>query len=318
MGRKVNTAWFSTYRAAEHALAAAISAGESRAEETHLQANNAGMKGQSFARLMKAGRFLDSHVHHLEPESIRCSYVQIETLERIARIAPDTAKKKIKAVIANEVSLAELEQVLVQLKVDNPVAQAVVTRDSTRKFTALHERNCAEAIIKAGPAFFGVVGGKIFKQARAREYISPPYIVMDAEQPRASVYPRIGGQSKSPLAVAFELYDLACSRRDFTPQIWFIFPEFSEVFKHLAYLAFRLGGAPDSGNWLKLATLSGADEPMEELPDNMYGGIALEFDLILGGSLEPDFAWHGKSLQTGDPLTIESYKPLVNRNTRTG
>lgn len=310
MGRKVNTAWFGAYRAAEAALSAAILAGTGQTEVVRQHAQEAGMKDQSFSRLIKAGRFLDSQVPTLAMEQVQCSYVQVEVLAKIARIAPEIAQDKLVAVIDNQVSLAELETLHAQLTEQNPVAQAKVIRESVRRKAATHERNCTEAVRQAGPAFFGAPGGEIFKQTKAREYVSPPLVVMHEGKPFASLYLRVGGQSKSALANAFELYDLACTRRDFTPNIWFIFPEHSDIVDCLAYLACRLGGSPFSGGWLKLATLPSADGTLNAL-DEIGFAAALERDFHLGGSLKPNFAWQGKSLIRDRLLTIEMYKPLA-------
>ena len=308
MGRKVNTAWFQAYREATEDLLSGLAAGHSRAEVSRKHAEKLGMKDQSFARVMKAGRFLDSEMNNLSAEAILCSYVQVETLEKIARLSADTAKKQLKAVIANQVTLPKLEELLRQVKAGNPMAQVVIGRDNTRKITSQHERQCADAIAKAGPAFFGAAGGRIFKQSKARQYTSPAFVVTRDNQPFAAIFPRVGGTSKQPLAIAFELYDLACSRREVSPNIWFIFPERTPTYELLAYIAFQFGGAPDKGDWLHLAICNPEEPALDALDKIGSRAIAFNCDLGLGGSIASDCSWCGKDIYNDDPLKIDGFR----------
>ncbi|MGE8152028.1 hypothetical protein ACQKP5_12355 [Pseudomonas vancouverensis] len=286
--------------------------GQSRAEITRKHAEKLRMKDQSFARVMKAGRFLDSEMNNLSAEAIQCSYVQVETLEKIARLSADTAKKQLKAVLANQITLPELEELLHQLKAVNPMAQAVMGRDNTRKITSQHERQCADAIAKAGPAFFGAAGGRIFKQSKARQYTSPAFIVTRDDQPLAAIFPRVGGASKQPLAIAFELYDLACSRREVFRNIWFIFPERTPTYDLLAYIAIKFGGAPETGDWLHLAVCSQEDPILDVLDHLRYRAIMFNSDLGLWGPSDSDFPWYGKDIYNGDPLEIDGFRAAGN------
>ncbi|WP_347909871.1 hypothetical protein [Pseudomonas grandcourensis] len=308
MGRKVNTAWFQAYREATEDLLSGLAAGHSRAEVTRKHAEKLGMKDQSFARVMKAGRFLDSEMNNLSAEAILCSYVQVETLEKIARLSADTAKKHLKAVIANQITLPELEELFSQLKAVNPMAQAVIGRDNTRKITSQHERQCADAIAKAGPAFFGAAGGRIYKQSKARQYTSPAFVVTRDDQPFAAIFPRVGGASKQPLAIAFELYDLACARREVTPNIWFIFPESTPTYEMLAYIAFQFGGAFDKGDWLHLAICNPEEPALIALDYIGSRKIAFTRDTELGGSIESDCSWWGKDIYNADSLEIDGFR----------
>jgi hypothetical protein len=311
MGRKVNTAWFQAYREATVDLLDAIAAGQNRAEVTRKHAKKMGMKDQSFARLMKAGRFIDSEMKNLSPEVIFCSYVQVEILEKIARLSAETAKQKLKAVIANQLTLQELEELLRQLKEENPMAQMVIGRDNTRKTTSQHERQCAVAIAKAGPAFFGAPSGRIFKQSNARLYISPAFVVTHNQQPFAAIFPRVGGASKEPLAIAFELYDLACSRREMTPNIWFIFPERTPIYDLLAFIAIKFGGAPETGDWLHLAVCSQEEPTLDVLDYLRYRAIKFNQDLGLWGPSDSDYSWYGKDIYNAEPFKIEDFRPTV-------
>lgn len=311
MGRKVNTAWFQAYRGATEDLLSGLAAGHSRAEVTRKHAEKLGMKDQSFARVMKAGRFLDSEMNNLSAEAIQCSYVQVETLEKIARLSADTAKKHLKAVIANQITLQELEELLHQLKAVNPMAQMVMGRDNTRKITSQHERQCADAIAKAGPAFFGAAGGRIFKQSKARQYTSPTFVVTRDDQPFAAIFPRVGGASKEPLAIAFELYDLACARREMTPNIWFIFPDRTSIYDLLAYIAIKFGGAPEKGDWLHLAVCSQEEPTLDVLDWLRYRAIMFNQDLGIWGPDASDFSWYGKDIYNAEPFKIKDFRPTV-------
>lgn len=308
MGRKINNSWFGHYRIATQALTTALAAGEHRADVLARHAIAAGIKEQSFTRLMKAGRFLDAQIPALSPEDVLCSYVQVDLLEKIFRIDPQQGMEKLSGVIANRISPIELEMFFKQLKLQHPVAEAIVGRDNMRQATTTHERLCSQAIGTAGPAFFGAPRGRILKQSQASLYTSPQFIVTQDGQPLAAIFPRVGGSSKPPMAIALELFQLALAHRALTPDIWFIFPRCSTITTCLAALAFELEAAPDGENWLHIATLGEEAGALQALGSLMYRGSHLE--LALEGGIDTTLTWHGKDLATGQEETLNYHEAL--------
>lgn len=306
VGRKINTAWFGHYRVAEQALPACLAAGEHRADVIARHAHAAGLKDASFVRVMKAGRYLDSECHELSPDAVRCSYMQADLLEKISRINKALAAEQLPGVLSNTVSLDELKALYASLREQDLTAKSIISRDDARRLTTSHERNCTQAIARAGAAFFGAPKGQILRQTKGTEFVAPHYLVMDKERPHAAVIARVGGRSKSATAMAFELLYLALALRNWVPNIWFVFPEINPVAAKLAALSVALKASPKDQNWLHIAELEPTSLELKVLKRGRYLALGMHETFH---HLAQDFGWDGKDLKTGQECSISLIKP---------
>lgn len=307
MGRKINTAWFGQYREAERALPACLAAGEHRADVIARHAQAAGLKDASFVRLMRAGRYLDGECNELTPDAVHCSYMQADLLEKISRINRTLASEKLPDVLGNAVSLDELKALYAGLREEDLTAKSIISRDDARRLTTGHERNCRQAITRAGAAFFGAPNGQILRQTKGTEFVAPHYLVIDNGHPQSAVFTRVGGRSKSPTAQAFELLYLALAARTWIPNIWFVFPEISAVATKLAALSFSLKASPNEPNWLHIAALVPNTFELKAMKRGQYALLAANETFH---HLAADFSWRGKELTTGREQHIVLMEPL--------
>lgn len=317
MARKVRADWFTLYRDTERQLGLLVAQGNSRADALRqlLIAYNQrmrlegkpGMKEQSFARLLKAGRLLDSLVPDLSPDQVRCGYVQIEALERIHRIAASQALELAPPVIANELSNTELEQKLEALRATDPLTHSLISRDNMRQTVTAHERSAALAIFTAGPQVFGVPNGVLEKLDESHPAVVPTFYVRDAQGcVQAGIFIRVGGKSKQTLTTAFELYALALSHRPFCKHVYIVFPDRSEVAQRLAYLAEQLGSASHRGGWLYIAEVR--DATLTIYSEREYRH-AEAYTLGADEDPQPAFSVRVKNVLTGQTSTLGYFKP---------
>lgn len=313
MAGKVEQGWFKLFLAADAQRAAAVARGENRSEATRVilrEQNqirrNAGKKAlqeQSFERIMKAGRFLRDLKPALDVDQVKCGYVQIELLSRINRHSPSSVAAILPQVLMNEMPANELQRQLDELKQADPLAHALANRNSVRSITASHEKNCQKALETTGPNLFGSCTARIWKQEGSYPAVTPNFFVTDNEKILAGIFSRVGSKSKDALAAAFELYFLANNYREVCTNIWIILPERSAITRNLAFLAVKLGGAPTSGGWLKVAILddneitafSKGDYGHAQLVDDIYGGSKIEFKIPV------------KELITGERLRLSAF-----------
>lgn len=311
MARKISSEWFAVYRQAEHELSQAVAEGRNRAEAASdilarlNRQRKKGLQAQSFARQLKAGRYLDAQRGNLEPSQVQCSYVQVELLERLSRLSPKLAQELLPAVLCNELSAEALNTHLAELKSQNPLANSLISRDNMRQVAAAHERQCAQGIQAAGSAFFGAPTGFIAKLDGAHELVAPAYVVVADGEAHASIFLRVGSKSQSPMTTATELYFLALAHRTASPHIWLLFPERSSITDRLAFLAWRLGGAPDKGDWLHIGIVDEGGITPYALRD--YPGAELLYYNDYGN--DEVFQLRLKRLDSGQPLTLNYLKP---------
>ena len=203
----------------------------------------------------------------------------------------------------NEMPANELQRQLDELKQADPLAHALANRNSVRSITASHEKNCQKALETTGPNLFGSCTARIWKQEGSYPAVTPNFFVTDNEKILAGIFSRVGSKSKDALAAAFELYFLANNYREVCTNIWIILPERSAITRNLAFLAVKLGGAPTSGGWLKVAILddneitafSKGDYGHAQLVDDIYGGSKIEFKIPV------------KELITGERLRLSAF-----------
>lgn len=305
MGRKVNTAWFGLYREVESSLPARIAAGEHRADVIGQYAQTARVTHASLVRMLKAGRYLDSQLPNLAVEGVLCSYMQVDLLEKISRLNPQLAAARLRDVVCNRLSLDELKALYTAMKEQDPAASATISRDNTRRLTTSHERHCIEAIRKVDGAFFGYPDGTILRQSDVHPYASPHFLVITNGKPAAAIFARVGGKSKSPRAMAYDLMYLALAVRHWVPNVWFVFPEASHVSNELAALAVYLKASPKDQHWLHIAFV---EEPTLTLRAMKKG------DYLIQGARDifhrsPDCFWTGKELKSGKEHMIKLIQP---------
>ncbi|MGH1448803.1 MAG: hypothetical protein ACRBBM_05180 [Pseudomonadaceae bacterium] len=311
---KVEQGWYQLFLAAEEQRAAAVARGENRSEATRMilreqneirrSAGKKELQEQSFERIMKAGRFLAGLRPGIEAEQIKCGYVQIELLSRIERHSPAMVTSLLPDVLGNEMPASALQKQLEDLKEKDPLGHALANRNSVRSLSAKHEKDCQKALESTDPVLFGTPGARIWKQDGAFPAVTPNWFVTNGAEISAAIFARVGSKSKDSLAAAYELYFLASNYHQHCGQIWVIFPEKSDISCRLALLAVKLGGAPISGNWLRLAVVE--DSQIIAFSEGDYASSEL-YDLTDYGRDE-DYTIPVKELTTGMRRKISVFK----------
>lgn len=309
MGRRIKTAWFSQYRAASAELPAALTNGERRGEVLLRHTQSAGVKESTFARMMKAGRALDNLVPQLQIEQVRCTYMQADFLGKIAQISAARAQALLDTVLNNDCTIEQLKTALVELQQAQPEAASLHNRDSTRRLVLAHERYCAEAIARSGAGFFGVPGGSVLRQIGSRQYQAPNYVVTLGEQIQVAVFIRVGGISKSAMAVSLEFLQLAIANRALVPRIWYLLPKDSPIVAPLTRLATLVGGAPHQKGWLNIATLDSEDGSLEVQSEDAYLSQA---SLSISESDLSELSWTGRDVATGAEINLSYFRALAD------
>lgn len=316
MARKIRTDWFMLYRHTERQLAQLVAQGSNKTDALRqlLVAYNQqkssegkqGMREQSFSRLLKAGRFLDSLVAGLNPEEVHCGYVQVEALERIHRISAPLALDLVRRTLANELSSAQLDQEFETLKAKDPLAHSRISRDDMRQTVAAHERSAALAILSRGSKAFGVPDGVLEKLDEPHPGVMPSFYVRNTQGIQTGIFIRVGGKSKTNLTAAFELYALALAHHPFCGNVYIVFPDRSEIAQRLAYLAEQLGSSSNRGGWLYIAEVR--DATLTIYSEREYRH-AEAYTLGADEDPQPSFSVKVKNLLTGQTSELAYFKP---------
>ncbi|WP_394241130.1 hypothetical protein [Halopseudomonas laoshanensis] len=255
MPRNVDVGWYEKYLRAKEML-------ENKSENPGLGsvaaiAKEISINPRTLHRMMAGGRYLDRVKPEASEADVACSYVALETLEKISRLSQPVADDLLAGALANSTGISELKQILEKLKIEQPaLAHEMNVRAAKRQNWRALIRKLDVFTSQSGSDFFGVHNGTVLRANRSVEYDAPRYVVLDEKGSiHALVFTKIGGESRSALAVALELYDLAVARHagGLNPAIWIVFLEESEVMHHLAEIALWAGGSPFNGNWLFLA-----------------------------------------------------------------
>lgn len=255
MPRNVDVGWYEKYLKAKEML-------ENKSENPGLGsvaaiAKEISINPRTLHRMMAGGRYLDRVKPEASEADVACSYVALETLEKISRLSQPVADDLLAGALANSTGISELKQILEKLKIEQPaLAHEMNVRAAKRQNWRALIRKLDVFTSQSGSDFFGVHNGKVLRTNRAVEYNAPRYVVLDEKgSVHALVFTKIGGESRSALAVALELYDLAVARHagGLNPAIWIVFPAESEIMHHLAEIALWSGGSPFNANWLFLA-----------------------------------------------------------------
>jgi len=203
------------------------------------------------SRMIRAGRFLDRLVGPLTPDDVRGGYAHIEYIQRLYELEPEEASSLVGMAISKKVTLEALQAIID--KYSDRLAQSDSgKRSKARTLISEHDRNTVVALTLCGTEFFGISSGEIVRVERS-DVLGQFFIVTD-QQGRSStaIFSRLGDTSRKAIKAAAELLKLAKTARSYFDQVWFVFPESSELVHEFAFLAneeslFR--------SWLHLSTL---------------------------------------------------------------
>lgn len=323
MARKVDVRWYDTYLQAKEIF-------ESQGPEATLTsvADAMEMKPKSLSRIVNGGRFLDRVHPSAQKKDIQCSYVHLETLERIARFSEERAKELLPDALVNKISISDLKSELDSLRQDSPLAShSLNARSNKRIQTKTLLRDVDSFMQETTSDFFGVHKGLIIKAQGSFAFQAPSFAILNSNKKlHALVFCKVGAESRPALDVALDLYDLALARHRApgSPHIWLIFPEQNEVMRLLAEVALWAGGTPLDDGWLFLAHISKNEDRnnLRVYYEYEYGNI-LE-DITAGrGTFTPDrLSWIGVDLSQSDikidvPI-FEAQLPSCARRRRYG
>lgn len=275
--------------------------GSRRDEVLESHARTAGYSVATFARILKAGRFLDTYSPDLDVDGVKCGYALVEVLDKLSKIDPHVAQEWLPKVLSNAVSLAELAALYEQQASQNPVANAIVSRDGARRRASLHDRESALAIVQAGVEFFGVPQGRLLKLRQSTPFVAPSFLVCDGKKPMAAILIRTGTASKDSVQVALDLLDLAIAQRTRVPQVWYVLPSNSPVIGFLAALAKHLKISPVDDGWLHLAVLDNQSTQLAKVPREVYLTMGANFEMEHGAGC---LWWEGIDVMTGEENAI--------------
>lgn len=203
------------------------------------------------SRMVKAGRFLDRLVGPLSPEDVRGGYAHIEYIQRLHELAPEEASSLVGMAISKKITLEALQTIID--KYSDRLAQSDSSkRSKARSLISEHDRNTVVALTQCGTEFFGISSGEIVRVDRS-DVLGQFFFINDPQgRPGTAIFSRLGDTSRKAIKAAAELLKLAKTARSYFDQVWFIFPESSELVHEFAFLAneeslFR--------SWLHLSTL---------------------------------------------------------------
>ena len=255
MARPISTSWFSTYLKAEQLFSARGSDSTTTSIGAEL-----GVKPKLLGRMVAAGRFLRRTLPNATAAQVRCSYVHFETLEKISRISPDVASSLAEKALSNTVSIADLTKTLESLRQENPSASPLQMARAQNRREALSFNSDLDRCLLSNPSdMFGIHDGAVLPLQNPALYEAPRYVILDkGGKVYAQILCKRAGQSKDPLRMAMDLYDLAKARRAdaIEAKVWIILPALSEVMELLAEIAVQDQACVFGQDWLYLGYLA--------------------------------------------------------------
>jgi len=299
MARKIDTRWYDTYLNAKAEFSRQGSVGTITSVAQALAMNQ-----KTLSRMVSAGRYLERHRPGLTRDAVGCSYVHMEILEKIARIATSQADALMPQALSNEISIAQLNRTLDDLRGENPLlAHTLNVRSSKRRTAKALLRDVETCLREASASFFGARGGTVLKSSTFPAFQAPNFVVQAASGAVHSlVFCKVGADSRPASAVAMDLYDLAQVRRSMGPNIWMIFPERSALMNHLAELALWLGGSPFNGCWLYLAHVEEVNGSLHlrVLFEHEYTSLLNDLQQGRGCIDKKQLHWYGNDLNDAE------------------
>ncbi|MEH6486720.1 MULTISPECIES: hypothetical protein [Pseudomonas] len=308
MGRKVDTAWYGHYRWAQKQLTESAHS-HSEIEAVHHEiAKELQLTTPTLRRILKSGRFLDSQIHIDNPEQVLCGYVQLEELEKLARIDPQLAKEKLPAVLNNQVRLRELVSMLEMLAEDRPEKFVSTTKNKSRKPLLAHENSSSVAIQRAGTSFFGAPDGQLIKAPAARRYYTyPNFLITVNEQPFAAIFIRLATSSRPYSKAASELVELCLAHKHFVEHVWLIFPEWSDITKFIAASLDDLKSYHPHARWLHLAIVDPDTQKLVELTHDEISVSIVESSFLAFHGIST--LYYGTDVASGRKIPIKYFTP---------
>ena len=304
MARTVDSRWYETYLNAKKVF-------ENQGQSSTLASVAAalGMNQKTLNRMVVAGRYLDRCLPTIDPSQVRCSYVQMELLDKISRLSPPLAEELLLSALANKTSIAELTQQLDTLRTQSPLlAHAINARADKRRTAKCLIRDLFTFLARTPLEYFEAAGGTVLKSAAPSPFQAPTAALLDREgSSQAVFFCKVGADSRPASGVAMDLYELAHARRSMARKVWMVFPERSDVFMHLAELSLWLGGSPlhqDTG-WLRLAHFHAVHDKLTLKVLFEDECAQLLADISSGkGLFEPQqLAWRGAPIGHPDAVT---------------
>ena len=251
MARPINTAWFETFIEAEKIFKARGANCNVTTIAAELDINK-----KLLSRMVAAGKFLRSVLPKATKSQVRCSYVHFETLEKISRFSPRTAKSLADKALSNAVSIEELRLTLESFRKKNPDASPLQIARANNRRSSLRFYSDVDACMASNSSeMFGVHGGDIVLVKNSPLYEGPRHLVLDKDGDLyAQVICKCAGESKDPLLIAMSLYDLAKARRIDTllAKVWIVLPKDSEVLPLLAEISVQGQAFALGRDWLNL------------------------------------------------------------------
>jgi len=239
------------------------------------------------SRMIKAGRFLDRLAGHLPPEDVRGGYAHIEYIQRLHELAPEEASSLVGMAISKKITLEALQAIIDKYSTQLEQGDAR-KRSKARSLISEHERNSVLALTHCGTEFFGVQAGEMIQVERS-DVLGQFFMVRDHHGRPTAIFCRLGDTSRKAIKAAAELLKLAKTARSYFDQVWFVFPESSELVHELSFLAneeklFR--------TWLHLSTLTSEDG---SLTLREVTSLRHALSRALEDGADP-FAWNGYSI----------------------
>lgn len=297
MAPKKRQHWYSVYRA----IAPRISGYEGSAsiyEVMREEANSAGYDEKILKRILNAGAFLTEVLapENLSEDLVKCGYTHIEILERLYKLDAPLAIKLSDKVLANLVTLKQLNSDLASVR-DKGGQVFASARSSARQRINDHRRLSIDLIAQAGAGFFGNPDAEMVLVHRFRS-LGQFVLLNDPERPIA-VIPRIGDSSLKPAKAADLLLQLAIAHKIYFDRIWLILPEDSELAQEVVAQAVDM---KIFENWLFLATPNEDQTALEHYQNRAQVLVKKMFG-------EDDHRWDGVSMVDGREL-FGSLKPV--------
>lgn len=297
MARKPRQHWYELYRS----IAPRIAGYEGSAsiyEVIRQEAERAGYDEKVLKRILNAGAFLTEILapENLSEDLVKCGYTHIEILERLYKLDAPLAIKLRDKVLANAVTLKQLNSDLASAR-DKGGQVVASARSSARQRINDHRRLSLHLVAQAGAGFFGNPDAEMVLVHRFRS-LGHFILLNDPDRPIA-VIPRIGDSSLKPAKAADLLLQLAIAHKIYFDRIWLILPEDSELAQEVVAQAVDM---KIFENWLFLAIPNEDQTALEQYQNRAQVLVKKMFG-------EDDHRWDGVSMMDGREL-FGSLKPV--------
>ena len=191
--------------------------------------------------------------------------------------------------LSNQITLKKLGEDIA-LSAQGPGQAQFSARSKARHRVSEHRTLSLKLAQKAGPTFFGSSSAEMILVHRFRSL--GQFILLDDNDQRIAVIPRLGDSSLSEAKAADQLLKLAQSYRRSFNRIWFLLPADSMILMELVAQASEIDAFED---WLFLAAPS--DDESELI---QYNNRRRLLEKQLDG--DNDDEWEGISLVDGRPM----------------